>query len=1550
MADAKIELELVTNLENLKSAVSKVPNLSEEQRKKASESFSAANKALEAKDWKTLQVNINKVVEMVSKAIAATGNISEALQKATEIKTKIEKSLNSLRDERTKIENKYVDGNVSKGILTKKAAQDTFNQSSEKGSIVSAKGNELTSREEVVKRYQELEHILQESGKTWQNFTNAMAQQAGFADRNSAFAARRYIQSEATSISRDQKRISEIGSETTQDTEMYQDTQDLEQVKKTIEDLAPVSEEAAQQLQNLYKEIVNIGSNINEGATKARNIERKERAKEEGGGAALNPEDIDNATKSINKQSSSLGKAFKQFTLYAIALRTVKKALHEAARTVKDLDKYLTTQAMVTGKTRKETYDLLKTYQNMASQLGATTKEVAEVATQFLRQGKTAAEALTLAEAAISAAKVAGIGVTESVNYLTTALNGFQLSAEQAMKVSDKFASIAAQSATSYEEIATALSKVAAQANMAGMSIDYTTALLAKGIETTREAPETIGTALKTIIARMRELTDYGATLEDGMNINNVEKQLAYVGIALRTETGELRSTEDVLDELGKKWTELSSNQQAAVAKALAGTRQQSRLIAMMTDYERVTELQEIAQRSAGATAAQAATYMEGMEAALNKVNVAWEKIVTSVTNSEVIIGAINLVSNILDSLGNFLSSTGGMITTMITVGSLALIALGHKMKEYRLAKEQQKVQQKIAVIQAKSNVIAQKQLILEKEQTIEKYKQAAAEARKNEDNVTAQKYEELIEKEQTSLAIEKEKLHVMEGQVAEQEASSNWITSMTSGLSGLITPLIAIVALWRVMALGISKVLHLQKAQEIQQEKNNKKSLLGALFSSADSAAKIPFTGWIIAGVILAAAGVAIGVTLANMAKSSNSVGESFDQSSNQIYKLTEKANGLKQIISDFEAIDNKIIKTNKDMEELNTLLDKAADKLDEQEKADYGKLVSQGARIEYLRKRQQAADDEALRLRNWQLELIRANKYLLTDNSSAGLSAQSALIANNNDAIYRYIDSIGGAAEGVEYFTQSVFENMDALDAYRYSTEEGRKNLEKFVDTINKSSIAIDGEQVSLAKIINSDDYTYRERVDAYNQLYAAIQQLGDPALLSALDKEYSQWKQFNELFAKTNAIDFMEQFGVTIDELNDFSAALQKLGYTAENSASRLNNLFDLISNGANIQDAIGSVFGVSKDDAEYLKILNAYQQAVGTTILDMGQNLQAFKSQINSVYETVTKWSTMSDSEKADFLTQNADLFKSNPELYRAFQTGNYDVIEAALKENSYLQKNLELRKQDLEVQLAIEQAREGTEEYNEQNVAYLTEQLDLLRDIENIFKADLKLRLEQEESQLDIYKDYLQKQQDALTKSLDKRKEAYQKYFDAINQEAEDEDYETEATTLISNLSKLASSTNAGAVSQSKELEKQLQELEKERLETLRQRAQEAVLSNLDKEVKEINEKFDKLLENNQVLLQLMRADLQHPVEFVSDILASELQGRTALSAEDYIKDTFTTAFGSKISPEIMDNISVRENGNNLILNIAGKEIDIGESSQQDLYEIIMKALRQLGLN
>lgn len=416
--------------------------------------------------------------------------------------------------------------------------------------------------------------------------------------------------------------------------------------------------------------------------------------------AAETNKDIQQAEGDIQKPTDavtgSIGRVLKQFSLFAVALKTVKTAAREAVATITQLDKALTDQAMVTGKSRKETYQMLKQYQSMAVELGSTTREISETATEYMRQGKTAEEALTLTQAAVSAAKVAAVNSAESINYLTTALNGFQLSADQAMKVSDKFAAVAATSASSYEEIATALSKVASQANLAGMSIDYTTALLAKGLETTREAPETIGTALKTVIARMREITDYGETLDGSTDVNNVETQLAYVGIKLKDANGELRSTEDVLDELGKKWDTLNSNQQAAIAKALAGTRQQSRLIAMMSDYERVTELQEVSLRSSGATMAQMEKYTDSLEASVNKLATSWEKIVSSIAQSDTVIAIINGITKAVETLnktilgaGNGLEQAAGWVVKIL--GGAALINGGlNKLNEKSLLKQQQ--------------------------------------------------------------------------------------------------------------------------------------------------------------------------------------------------------------------------------------------------------------------------------------------------------------------------------------------------------------------------------------------------------------------------------------------------------------------------------------------------------------------------------------------------------------------------------------------------------------------------------------------------------------------------------------------------------------------------------------------------------------------------------------------------------------------------------------------------------------------------------------------
>jgi TP901 family phage tail tape measure protein len=246
--------------------------------------------------------------------------------------------------------------------------------------------------------------------------------------------------------------------------------------------------------------------------------------------------------------------------------------------------------------------------------------EVAELSIYFFRQGRSAQDALEMTRVAAESARVASIDATESANYLTSAINGFELAASDAENVADRFAKLGAASASSYDELARAMSKVAPSAKSSGVDIDHMMGFLAKGIETTREAPQNIGTAFKTIFARMQELSDFSKTLEDGVNVNRVEKALGTVGVELRNTMGIFRPAQEIIMDLGEKWDGLDRNMQSYLATIMAGIRQQPRLLALMNNFTRTQELVTKSQSAAGEMAIQHASYLEGLEGSVQRL------------------------------------------------------------------------------------------------------------------------------------------------------------------------------------------------------------------------------------------------------------------------------------------------------------------------------------------------------------------------------------------------------------------------------------------------------------------------------------------------------------------------------------------------------------------------------------------------------------------------------------------------------------------------------------------------------------------------------------------------------------------------------------------------------------------------------------------------------------------------------------------------------------------------------------------------------------------
>lgn len=1325
--------------------------------------------------------------------------------------------------------------------------------------------------------------------------------------------------------------------------------------------------------------------------------------------------------KEQEKNNSLMGKALKNFTLYTVTIKFLKKVLREVQQTIIQLDKSLTEQAMVTDLTRQQTYKLLKSYQELASQTGATTKEVASVATEYMKQGKSVQDALTLTQAAVSAAKIAGISTADSVNYLTTALNGFRLSAEDAMLVSDKFAAVAASSATDYNELAIALSKVASQANLAGMSIDYTTALLAKGLETTREAPETMGTALKTIIARMREMSDYGETLEGDTDVNNVETQLAYVDIALKNTNGELRSTEDVLDELGRKWNTLSTNQQAAIAKALAGTRQQSRLIAMMDDYDRVIELQQISLRSAGATSAQAATYLEGLEASINQVNVAIEKLVSTFVDSDAIKSIISDFGGLLEMANSLLSNSLGMQVVLTAIAAIfAQMAIkkaqsvAYAIEENKLSKEYRinelKIkrakldEQKINLEQRKSDL---ESLRIEREKYYSKrqqqiliysYKNEATRELKLAE-LGAKRKAEMADLDKKQLDLRQEELvltndynNLAREELALNQATSVGWTDKASAIgvaSGGIMSLISGSQTWLGILGGIGTALTvIGKIIDINKKKQDKQNL-STLINAKLQAIKAAFAEnlWIGLAVLgtLVVAGITLGIVKGVQRAQGKNNTEAIQNLNKEIYDLTKRAESIQTVVSKFDALDEKIIKTNEDLKEMNNLLTSAADNLDDTEvknKDDigYGKGINQKQAYQALKsdiEKRNFLETETKKTRQQitskyaetreHINSLRSKGKLqdfLTGSSKEAQAIRDSVYSYNNLKMYNIMDELvekgslsSAESSNIETWTQKILENVDALKAEQLAQSDAiEKNIKLIAQT--KLLTKENQEYTNVLDILSSNDYALSEQVKAYQTM---LETITDPAIKQSFQEVYKSLESYSQFTEQT--LDYLDKMGLTAEKIDSLNTGYKKLDsaiISKDQYQARVTNILaDLANSGGDIETTIHMQFDDILNGLDEKKwketwkgLVNIMEDALGTGMTNMGQLLEKEFSRVNNFYEKSAEWSSMKITDRMSFIQENADLFAGaeGEAMLKAFETGDYNLIQQALKSNNYLKQQREKLIQKAETDLALELAK-NAEDQNKSYISVLRKYIKELNDVESFYQADLETRLNKENEQLEEFKKMLEAQQEAVQDSLNKRKEAYEKYYEAINKQEEDTDYEKESTQFQTNLAKLASSSDASAVSMRKELEQSLKDLEEERLKTLRERAQEAVLNSMDDELSTISAKFDDVLNNQQALLTMFNKQLENPSTFLSNLITSQAaDGKMTQLQLDSWLNTFKTTYSGVIDSNILDALTARtDNNGNLTINIGGDEVvNVSQSDAKALADALKAAIIQYG--
>lgn len=359
-----------------------------------------------------------------------------------------------------------------------------------------------------------------------------------------------------------------------------------------------------------------------------------------------------------------------RWQLTSSAMHGFMGAMQSALNYSEKLNKSLTDIRIVSEKSATAMDKFAVKANQAAKNLSTTTTAYTDAALIYYQQGLDDTQVEERTDITVKMANVVGESATEVSSYMTAIWNNFATGSESLEYYGDVMAKLGAETAASSAEIAEGLEKFASIGETVGLSYEYAASAVATVVDKTRQSADTVGTAFKTIFARIQGL-NLGETLDDGTTLNKYSEALEKVGINIKDQFGNLKNTDVILDEMGAKWKMLSEDQQMALAQTVAGTRQYTQLMSLMNNYDDFKINVDLATNSEGTLEEQAEIYAQSWEAASNRAQASLEDMYDSIINDDAIIGLIDTFSSITDSLSEAIDGFGGFGNILIMVGSI---------------------------------------------------------------------------------------------------------------------------------------------------------------------------------------------------------------------------------------------------------------------------------------------------------------------------------------------------------------------------------------------------------------------------------------------------------------------------------------------------------------------------------------------------------------------------------------------------------------------------------------------------------------------------------------------------------------------------------------------------------------------------------------------------------------------------------------------------------------------------------------------------------------
>lgn len=365
--------------------------------------------------------------------------------------------------------------------------------------------------------------------------------------------------------------------------------------------------------------------------------------------------------------------------LSSTAIHRFIGTIQTAYNYAQDLNKSLNDIRIVTGYGSDRMAEFAKNANKAAKQLSATTLDYTNASLIYYQQGLDDKAVQERTDVTAKMANVTGTAAQTVSDQLTAVWENFMKDGEHTAEwYADVMTALGAATASSTDEIAEGLEKFAAVADTVGLSYEYATAALTTITAKTRQSADVVGTALKTLFARIEGL-NLGETLDDGTTLNKYSSALETVGVNIKNEAGQLKDMDEILDEIGAKWDTIGKDQQIALAQTVAGVRQYNQFIALMDNWDFMQENLQTVAKASGTLNKQNEIYAESWEAARKRVQAAAEGIYQDLLKDDFFIQLTDGFGAVLEFIDKIIDSLGGLSGVLPGIALLVNKIFGDK-------------------------------------------------------------------------------------------------------------------------------------------------------------------------------------------------------------------------------------------------------------------------------------------------------------------------------------------------------------------------------------------------------------------------------------------------------------------------------------------------------------------------------------------------------------------------------------------------------------------------------------------------------------------------------------------------------------------------------------------------------------------------------------------------------------------------------------------------------------------------------------------------------